>query len=65
MIQHKYELYVGRVIGVHEDYVELLFCLKGRSYTLKYGGNSLYASVCKHFRIFKRTYLRLFSNLRF
>ena len=28
MIQYKYELYVGRVIGVHENYMELLFLLK-------------------------------------
>ena len=49
MIQHDFELYVGRVIGVHEDYMELLFCLKCGSYTLKYGGNSLYANLCRHF----------------
>ena len=53
MIQHKYALYVGRVMGVHEDYMDFLFCLKYGSYTLKYGGDSLSARLYSHFIIFK------------
>ena len=53
MIHHIYELYVGRVIGVYADYIELLFCLEFGSYIFKYDGNSLYVSLCRHFIIFK------------
>ena len=52
-------------MGVHEDYKGLLFCLKCGSYTLKYGGNSLCASLCRHFRIFKENVSSTFSNLIF
>ena len=56
MIQHKYELYVGRVIGVHEDYMELIFYLKCRSYMQVYV-NTL--------EFFKENISSTFSNLRF
>ena len=65
MIRHKYELYVGQVIGVHEDYMELHFCLNvghilQNMVVIRY--TQVYVDI---FEFLKRTYLRLFSNLRF
>ena len=39
--------------------------LKCGSYTLKYGGNSLCASLCRNFRIFNENMSSTFSNLRY
>ena len=53
-------------MGVHKDYMELQFSLiKYGSFTLKYGDNSLCASLCIHFRFFKENRSLTFSKLRF